>query len=120
MQYRALAIVILLLFSGCKASSTDAPAPKRQVSTARNLEVGCATCIFHMKDVKGCKLAVKIEDTPYLVTGSDIDDHGDAHAGDGLCNSARMAVVEGQVNGNRFAASKVELVPQDPKKPATP
>jgi hypothetical protein len=64
-----------------------------------------------MRNVTGCKLAVKIDGTPYIVTGSDIDNHGDAHAPDGLCNSARAAVIEGTIKDGRFAAKKFELLP---------
>ena len=48
---------------------------------------------------------------PSLVTGSDIDDHGDAHAPEGLCNVARKAIVEGSIHGDRFVASKIVLQP---------
>lgn len=120
MRCCALTIVTLFLLSGCKTASTDTPVAKQQVSSARTVEAGCATCIFNMKDVKGCKLAVKIDGTPYLVLGSAIDDHGDAHAGDGLCNTARKAVVEGRVRVNRFVASRFELAPQISEKPAAP
>ena len=33
---------------------------------ARTVEAGCATCIFNMEGVKGCKLAVRIDGKPYL------------------------------------------------------
>lgn len=75
------------------------------------VDVGCATCIFHMKGVAGCKLAVEIKGKAYLVTGSDIDDHGDAHAKDGLCNARRKAVVTGKIDDGRFVATKMELQP---------
>ncbi|MCH7527617.1 MAG: hypothetical protein IID39_09280 [Planctomycetes bacterium] len=64
-----------------------------------------------MEGVVGCKLAVRIDGKPYLVTGSDIDDHGDAHASDGLCNAAGRAVVEGEIDGGRFVATGFELRP---------
>lgn len=47
----------------------------------------------------------------YLVTGSDMDDHGDAHAADGLCNVAREAVVEGKIEGDNFVSAGLELRP---------
>jgi len=67
--------------------------------------------MFHMKDVAGCKLAVEIDGRHYLIDGSDIDDHGDAHAADGLCNAVRDAKVEGRIEGERFVARRVELLP---------
>ncbi len=93
------AILSVVLLAGCKSS---------QRSTA----IGCATCIFDMKDVRGCKLAVKVDGKPYLVTGSAIDDHGDAHAADGLCNAERRARIEGKVEGERFVAKRIELLPE--------
>jgi len=92
------AVLGLMLFAGCASGG-----PRRGVA-------GCATCIFDMKGVTGCKLAVKIDGTPYLVTGSDIDDHGDAHAADGLCNSARNAVMEGTIKDGKFVAKKFEVL----------
>ena len=64
-----------------------------------------------MKGVEGCKLAVEIEGRHYLVQGSDIDDHGDAHAADGLCNTARRATVKGKVSGSRFVAELFTVLP---------
>ena len=68
-------------------------------------------CIYKMKDVSDCVLAVKIGDTPYLVTGSDIDDHGDAHASDGLCKMARPARATGTIEADRFVATEFHLTP---------
>ena len=64
-----------------------------------------------MKGVEGCKLAVEIDGQRYLVQGSDIDDHGDAHASDGLCNAARRATVKGKISGDRFVADVIRLSP---------
>jgi hypothetical protein len=64
-----------------------------------------------MKGVKGCKLAVEIEGRHYLVQDSDIDDHGDAHAPDGLCNTIRRAKVQGSISENRFVADEFRLLP---------
>lgn len=88
----------MLLFTGCASGG-----PRKAVA-------GCSTCVFDMKGETGCKLAVKIDGTPYLVTGSDIDDHGDAHAANGLCNSARNALIEGTIKDNKFVAKKFEVL----------
>lgn len=95
-------------------SATSEPTPSassKAVLTGATAEAGCATCIYKMKGVTGCKLAVKIEGETYLVEGSAIDEYGDAHADDGLCNTARKATVSGQVKGDKFVASKIELLP---------
>jgi monofunctional biosynthetic peptidoglycan transglycosylase len=74
-------------------------------------KVGCATCIFQMKGVEGCKLAIEIDGRHYIVQGSDIDDHGDAHASDGLCNTIRHANAKGRIAGDRFVAEEFRLLP---------
>jgi len=77
----------------------------------RIVEAGCATCVYDMRGVKGCKLAVKIDGKAYLVTGTEIDDHGDAHGPTGLCVTARKAAVTGKVEGEKFVATSFELQP---------
>ena len=106
-----ITLVAACFTMGCKTTqrSTSAQAPR--ASPSQTVEAGCASCIFHMEGVVGCKLAVRIDGKPYLVTGSDIDDHGDAHAADGLCNAAGRAVVEGEIDGGRFVATGFELRP---------
>lgn len=76
----------------------------------RDAEAGCAMCIYHMPGVRECVLAVKLDGRAYLVKGSSIDDHGDAHAVDGLCNTGRKARVNGRFEGEVFVAEGVELV----------
>lgn len=113
---RSYSLVVLLgiamLAPGCATTQSKAnSATQTRTIPSQTAEIGCATCIYDMKDVTGCVLAVKIDGTPYLVTGSDIDDHGDAHAGDGLCNTARQADIEGTIDQGRFVATKIELRP---------
>lgn len=102
------------VLAGCTAASNK---PNHDISqgaeTTQGMTVvaGCATCIFDMPAATGCKLAVKIDGAAYLVTGSDIDDHGDAHASDGLCNASRNAVVEGRIDRDRFVATRFALKP---------
>ena len=74
-------------------------------------QAGCATCMFSMEGIGGCVLAVKIDGHPYLVQGSDIDAHGDAHAPDGLCNSVRQARVRGVITGDRLVVDELVLLP---------
>jgi hypothetical protein len=47
------------------------------------------------------------------VTGSDIDDHGDAHAADGLCNAEREAVAVGRIEDGKYVAQRIKLRPVD-------
>ncbi len=98
-----------------KTATADAPAAKKAstvAATTQTVEAGCATCIYDMKDVTGCKLAVKIDGKAYLVSGKSMDDLGDAHAEDGLCNIARKAEVTGKLDGDRFVVTQMALLPK--------
>ena|GEM_PF-278761 len=85
--------------------------PSEPVVEINSAKAGCATCVFHMKGVEGCKLAIEINGRHYLVQGCDSDDHGDAHAPDGLCNTARRAEVRGKISGDRFVAEEFSVLP---------
>ena len=107
-RYRPLLSIAVAacVLAGCKTTQRTDASPAMQSAQA-----GCATCVFHMDDVVGCKLAVKIDGKPYLVVGSGIDDHGDAHAADGLCLVARDADVMGSIEDGRFVGTSVKLRP---------
>ncbi len=72
------------------------------------VEAACGSCQFHMEG-KGCELAIKYEGNYYYVTGTDIDDHGDAHEKDGFCNAIRNARVQGEVVGDKFHVTWFQL-----------
>lgn len=76
----------------------------------RRVEAACGECQFGLAG-DGCDLAVRIGGVAYFVKGTGIDDHGDAHARDGLCNAIRHADVEGHVANGRFVARSFRLVP---------
>ncbi len=76
------------------------------------VEASCGQCQFKMEG-SGCDLAVRIDGKTYYVDGSNIDDHGDAHGDDGLCNCIRKAKVSGEINNGRFVASSFEVFPLD-------
>jgi hypothetical protein len=59
---------------------------------------------------------VRINGKCYFVDGTSIDDHGDAHAGDGFCEAIRKAKVQGEIVNNRFKATYFELIIPDDKK----
>ena len=61
----------------------------------------------------GCDLAVRIDGKSYYVDGSSIDDHGDAHGDDGLCNCIRKAKVTGEIKDGRFVAASFEVLPNE-------
>lgn len=82
----------------------------KQVDT---LQAACGTCMFKMKGT-GCTLAIKYNDTCYYVTGTDIDDHGDAHDKAGFCNAIRKAKVQGEVKNGKFVVTYFELLKPKP------
>lgn len=83
---------------------------KKDSLKPQTVEVACGECQFGMKG-KGCDLAVRIEGKTYFVDGTKIDDHGDAHAEDGFCNTIKKAVVTGTIVDNRFKAVTFTLLP---------
>lgn len=78
------------------------------------VDVSCGKCKFGM-DAKTCELAVRIDGKSYFVDGASIDDYGDAHAHDGMCNAVRKAEVQGEMANNRFNASYIKLMPMEKK-----
>lgn len=90
---------------------------KKQIIKNQVVEASCGQCKFAMKDKKGCDLAVRIDGKSYFVDGTKLDEHGDAHADDGFCNTIRKAKVTGVIENNRFTASSFTLLPIEPTKP---
>ncbi|MBK8518800.1 MAG: hypothetical protein IPL55_21710 [Saprospiraceae bacterium] len=58
---------------------------------------------------KGCNLAIRIDGQAHFIKGTDIDDHGDAHADDGFCEAIRMAEVQGELVNDTFNISYFKL-----------
>lgn len=75
--------------------------------TGHVAEIACGECLFEMPGAS-CDLAVRIDGKTYFVDGAHIDDFGNAHAKDGLCNVIRRARVTGRVEKGRFIATKIE------------
>lgn len=80
------------------------------------VEASCGQCQFGMTEKKGCDLAVRIDGKPYFVEGTNLDDHGDAHAHDGFCSVIRKAEVVGEIKGNSFVVSTFTLLPLEKEK----
>jgi len=76
------------------------------------VEAACGECMFKMKG-DDCDLAVRLDGKAYFVDGSKIDDHGDAHADNGFCNSVRKASVSGKIIDGRFVATSFKLLPEE-------
>ena len=75
------------------------------------VEAACGECQFGMPGT-GCDLAVRIDGQAHYVDGSSIDEHGDAHAKEGLCNCIRKARVSGSMVDGRFVATGFTLLSQ--------
>ena len=105
-------LVIFFAISASAQSKVSTPDPKKKIQV---VEASCGQCKFGMSEKKGCDLAVRINGKAYFVKGTGINDHGDAHADDGFCESIRKAEVQGEIVDNKFVATYFKLLP-DPKK----
>ena len=95
-----------LLFLAASAQTSARPDSTKKIQV---VEASCGECQFHLPG-KGCELAVRINGHAYFVDGTSIDDHGDAHAKDGFCESIRKAEVQGEIVNNRFKATYFKLI----------
>lgn len=102
-------LLVIMFTIACKQS-----APKQTVQKEEDklqiVEASCGECNFRLPG-ESCDLAVRINGKAYFVDGSSIDDHGDAHADNGFCESIRKAEVKGEVVNNRFKATYFKLLP---------
>ena len=108
-------ILLFLLFSFFSAASfAQSSTHKLEIADSSKpiqvVDVACGSCKFGMKG-KGCVLAVKINEKPYFVDGASIDNYGDAHAKDGLCNKVRKAEVQGKVVKDKYKVTYFKLLP---------
>ena len=82
------------------------------------VDVSCGQCQFGMKGKAGCDLAARIDGKFYFVEGTDIHNHGDAHAADGFCSVVRKAEVAGEIKNDKFVATSFKLLPMEQHKHA--
>lgn len=99
-------LALLPLVAGCQSADRDTT---REMPESRVVEAACGQCQLGLEG-EGCTLAVRIDGQAYFVEGTGIDDHGDAHAADGFCNSIRRARVIGEVEGDRYVVTELELI----------
>lgn len=102
---RIATIISILFFFSCRQANSDG----KQTQNLMVVEAACGQCQFGLEG-KGCDLAVKIDGKAYFVDGTEIDDHGDAHAADGFCETIRKAKVKGEIADGRFKASSFTLL----------
>lgn len=113
-------ITILLFFTALfiSASAQKTGGATSKPDAAKKIllvDAACGICQLKLEG-KECDLAVRIDGKAYYVDGTHIDEHGDAHADDGFCNSIRKAEVQGEIINNRFKASYFKLVKAEAKK----
>lgn len=104
-QFFSIALLSLLAFA-VKAQNIHQVDSTKQILLVKT---ACGKCVFGMTD-DDCRLAVRMNGKTYHVQGTSIDEHGDAHAKDGFCNSIRKAEVQGEVKNNEFVATYFKLV----------
>lgn len=94
------------------SAAAKQPDPNKKLHTVK---VACGQCKLGLSG-KGCDLAVRFNGKAYFVEGTAIDEHGDAHADDGFCNTVREAKVQGEVVNGKFLVSYFQLLPQKKSK----
>ncbi len=104
----------LFFVTGCGQETTQSPKTKFKSAL---VEISCGQCQFNLPG-NGCDLAVRIDGESYFVDGSTIDDHGDAHAEDGLCNCVREGKVTGEIVDGRFVAKSLVVLDAKPNNPS--
>ncbi len=95
-----------------KESKISVPDPAKKIESVK---AACGQCMFGMTG-NDCTLAVKIKGKNYFVEGTDIDDHGDAHAKDGFCNKVRKADIQGEIVGDKYRVTYFKLTDVATKK----
>ena len=80
------------------------------MSVNQVVEAACGQCQFGMTEKSGCDLAVRIDGKSYFVDGTNIHEHGDAHADDGFCEVIRNANVKGEIIEGRFKSESFILI----------
>ena len=101
----------------CNVSSKKAAVPAGEFVTSISDDgtvkglvlASCGMCNFGMKNQNSCNLAIQISEQSYSVKGTGMEDQGDSHAKDGLCNAVRVASVAGTVKDGLFLAESFEL-----------
>lgn len=109
---RSLLQIIFLLGLALAARAQQNENKTQQLNSSKKIQIveaSCGQCQLGLPG-KSCDLAVRINGKSYFVDGTGLDDHGDAHAKDGFCETVRKAEVQGEVVDNRFKATYFKLI----------
>ena len=112
MKHTQILFISFLILCGLQTTaqtsikSLDKPDTSKKILIA---EVSCGECQFKMTG-NSCDLAVRINGKTYFVDGTTIDQHGDAHAKDGFCESIKKAEVQGEIVMERFKVSYFKII----------
>lgn len=109
---KSLLAALVFSFFGLSAMAQSsekglAPDPALPLLT---VDASCGKCKLGLPGT-GCDLAVRIDKKSYYVDGASMDNYGDAHATDGMCNAIRKAQVQGEIVDGRFKVSYIKLMP---------
>ena len=74
-------------------------------AAAMKLEIGCAHCVYKKEGVTACAPAVKMGDKVLLLSGGNVD----ITKAD-ICKAPKQATIEGKAEGDKFVATKVDIV----------
>ncbi|TNE86020.1 MAG: hypothetical protein EP330_24100 [Deltaproteobacteria bacterium] len=107
---RAL-VLALALFTTAPIVLVGCGEPAVKVMS-RQVTVACGTCIFRLPNGRGCYWAAEIDGKYYPVTGNVPKDH-ENHSPEGMCNMKRTAIVDGEISGTTFIATRFELQPAE-------
>lgn len=116
---KILITLMVCSFYMMNSAAQNTPAKISQPDSTKKIqpvEASCGQCQFGLK-AKGCDLAVRMEGKAYFVDGTTIDEHGDAHAKDGFCETVRKAEVQGEIVNNRFKATYFKVLPLKKEEP---
>ena len=107
-----LFLILFFVFIGCSAKTINDTKlnEKNDMSVHKVVEAGCGQCQFGITEKSGCDLAVRIDGNTYFVDGTNINEHGDAHAEDGFCEVIRSASVKGKIVDDRFKTESFNLI----------
>ncbi len=110
-------LIIAFLFSICLVATAMGQTASKKTNipdkdkAIQEVEVSCGKCKLGLQG-KSCDMAIRVNDKAYYVDGASIDDFGDAHAHDGMCNAIRKAEVQGEVVDNRFKVTYIKVLPE--------